>query len=42
MLKYAVLHKMEVDFSVIQCICNIAENYAPDYDVEKIYEEIEK
>ena len=33
---------LEEDFSVIQCICNIADNYAPDYDVEKIYEEIEK
>ena len=33
---------LEEDFSVIQCICNIAEKHAPDYDVEKIYEEIEK
>lgn len=42
MLKYAVLHKMEVDFSVIECICNIAEKYEPDYDIGKIYEKIEK
>ena len=33
---------LEVDFSVIQSICNIAEKYAPEYDVEKICNDVEK
>ncbi|WP_288617868.1 hypothetical protein [uncultured Eubacterium sp.] len=33
---------LEVDFSVIQSICNIAEKYAPEYEVEKICRDIEQ
>ena len=32
---------LEEDFSVIQSICNIAEKYAPEYEVEKICNEVE-
>lgn len=32
---------LEEDFYVIQSICNIAEKYAPEYDVEKICNEVE-
>ena len=33
---------LEEDFSVIQSICNIAEKYAPEYEVEKICRDIEQ
>ena len=33
---------LEEDFSVIQKICNVAEKYAPEYDVEKICRDIEQ
>lgn len=33
---------LEEDFSVIQSICNIAEKYAPEYEVKKICNEVEK
>ena len=32
---------LEEDFSVIQSICNIAEKYAPEYEFEKICNEVE-
>ncbi len=32
---------LEEDFSVIQSICNIAEKYAPEYEVKKICNEVE-
>ena len=33
---------LEEDFSVIQSICNIAGKYAPEYEVKKICNEVEK
>jgi len=33
---------LEEDFSAIQSICNIAEKYAPEYEVEKICRDIEQ
>ena len=31
---------LEEEESVIRCICSAAETYAPDYDVDKIYEKV--
>ena len=33
---------LEEDFSVIQSICNIAEKYAPEYEVHKICRDVEQ
>ena len=33
---------LEEDFSVIQSICNIAEKYAPEYEVKKICRDVEQ
>ena len=35
---YEIAEDLEEDFDMITKICRIAEQFAPDYDTEKIYE----
>ena len=33
---------LEEDVAYVENICNIAQKYAPDYDVDKIFQEVEQ
>lgn len=35
-----IAYEVEEDIVRVQMICNIADKYAPDYDVKKIVEEV--